>query len=80
MIFNTIPSLCFQGNLFGFRDLISIEDYHIEEIHNRPILNKEARTAYMFYIVKNDSQNVYTILVRTIELKQQIIKAINDAL
>lgn len=52
----------------------------MEEIHNRPIFNKEARAAYQFYLVKNDSQNAYTILVRTIEFKQQIIKAIHDAL
>lgn len=81
-IFDKCVLICKQlkGNVFGYRDLINISDYHIEEIHNRPILNKEARAAYQFYLVKNDNQNAFTILVRTSELKQQIIKAVNDAL
>nr|CAI5840057.1 unnamed protein product [Callosobruchus analis] len=81
-IFDKCILICKQlkGNQFAFRDLLNIVDYHVEEVHNRPILNKEARTSYQFYLVKNDSQNAYTILVRTIELKQQLIKAINDAL
>ncbi|KAG5896470.1 hypothetical protein JTB14_005853 [Gonioctena quinquepunctata] len=81
-IFNKCILICKQlkGNQFAFRDLINIADYHIEEIHNRPILNKEARTSYQFYLVKNDNRLVYTILVRTMELKEQIIKAISEAL
>ncbi|XP_074029003.1 vav guanine nucleotide exchange factor isoform X2 [Leptinotarsa decemlineata] len=81
-IFDKCILICkeLKGSQFAFRNLINIAEYHVEEIHNRPLLNREARTSYLFYLVKNDNQTVYTILVRTIELKQQIIKAINDAL
>ncbi|KAJ8931541.1 hypothetical protein NQ314_015530 [Rhamnusium bicolor] len=81
-IFDKCILICKQlkGSQFAFRDLINIADYHVEEIHNRPLLNKEARWSYHFFLVKNDSQNAYTISVRSIEVKQQIIKAINDAL
>ncbi|CAG9815552.1 unnamed protein product [Phaedon cochleariae] len=81
-IFDKCILICKQlkGNQFAFRDLINVADYHVDEIHSRPILNREARTSYQFYLVKNDNQNAFTILVRTIELKKQIIKAINDAL
>ncbi|CAG9835875.1 unnamed protein product [Diabrotica balteata] len=81
-IFDKCILICKQlkGNQFAFRDLINIADYHVDEIHNRAVLNKEARSFYQFCLVKNDNQNAYTISLRTAELKQQIIKAIKDCI
>ncbi|XP_057659066.1 protein vav-like isoform X1 [Diorhabda carinulata] len=81
-IFDKCILICKQlkGNQFAFRDLINIADYRVDEIHNRPILNKEARSFFQFCLVKNDNQNAYTVSLRTAELKQQIIKAINDCI
>lgn len=75
-----IKTITLQGNQFAFRELINIADYHVEEIHNRAILNKEARAFFQFCLVKNDNQNAFTISLRTAELKQKVIKAINDCL
>lgn len=79
-LFFSKNDLFFQGNQFAFRDILNISEYHTDEIHNRPILNKEARFCYHFYLVKNDNHTAYTVFVRSLELKEQIIKAINDAL
>jgi hypothetical protein len=69
-----------QGQQFAYRHIINISEYHVDETHNRAVLSREARFSYSFHLVKNDNVMAYTIFVRTIELKQQLIKAINDAL
>ncbi|XP_060526932.1 protein vav isoform X2 [Cylas formicarius] len=81
-VFDKCILICKQlrSNQFAFRDILNIADYHVDEIHNRAILNKDARWSYHFLLVKNDHRMVYTIFVRSLELKQQIIKAVNDAL
>ncbi|XP_030764508.1 protein vav-like isoform X1 [Sitophilus oryzae] len=81
-IFDKSILICKQlrGNQFAYRGILNIVEYHVEEIHNRPILNKDARWSYNFLLVKNERQMAYTIFVRSLELKEQIIKAINDAL
>lgn len=69
-----------RGQQFAFRNIINIIDYHVEDVHNRAILNREARWSFTFHLVKNDTSMAYTIHVRTVELKQQFKKAIDDAL
>lgn len=78
-IFDKCILICKQskGQQFAYRGLINIADFHIDEAQNRTILNKEAR--WSFHLVKNPN-TVYTFTVRSIELKEQMIKAINDAL
>ncbi|KAL3276931.1 hypothetical protein HHI36_012296 [Cryptolaemus montrouzieri] len=81
-IFDKCILICKQlkGQQFAFRDLINIADFHVDEAHNRAILNREARWSYNFHLVKNDNVTAYTFFVRSVELKDQMIKAINDAL
>ncbi|XP_045469338.1 protein vav isoform X2 [Harmonia axyridis] len=81
-IFDKCILICKQqkGQQFAFRDLINIADFHVDEAHNRALLNREARWSYNFHLVKNDTNTAYTFFVRSIELKDQMIKAINDAL
>ncbi|KAK9874864.1 hypothetical protein WA026_005680 [Henosepilachna vigintioctopunctata] len=81
-IFDKCILICKQlkGQQFAFRDLINIAEFHIDEAHNRAILNREARWSYNFHLVKNDNVTAYTFFVRSIELKDQMIKAISDAL
>ncbi|CAG9766732.1 unnamed protein product [Ceutorhynchus assimilis] len=68
-----------RNNQFAFRDILNIMEYHVEEIHNRAILNNQGRWNYNFLLVKNGQQMAYTISVRTLELKEQIVRAINEA-
>jgi guanine nucleotide exchange factor VAV len=81
-IFDKCVLICKQlkGQQFAYRHIINISEYHVDETHNRAVLSREARFSYSFHLVKNDNVMAYTIFVRTIELKQQLIKAINDAL
>ncbi|XP_076259235.1 protein vav-like isoform X2 [Rhynchophorus ferrugineus] len=81
-IFDKSILICKQlrGNQFAFRAILNIVDYHVEELHNRNIVNKDTRWTYNFLLVKNGAQMAYTICVRSLELKVQIMKAINDAL
>ncbi|RZC32347.1 SH2, SH3 1, C1 1 and/or PH domain containing protein, partial [Asbolus verrucosus] len=81
-IFDKCILICKQlkGQQFAYREIINISDYHVDETHNRAVLNRDARWSYSFHLVKNDNMMVYTIFVRTMELKEQMIKAINDAL
>ncbi|KAJ3641351.1 hypothetical protein Zmor_027862 [Zophobas morio] len=81
-IFDKCILICKQlkGQQFAFRNIINISEYHVDETHNRAILGRDARFGYSFHLVKNDNVMVYTVFVRSIELKQQMIKAIKDAL
>ncbi|XP_044262006.1 protein vav isoform X2 [Tribolium madens] len=81
-IFDKCILICKQIKVrqFAFRNIINISEYHVDETHNRAVLSRDARFCYSFHLVKNDNVMVYTIFVRTLELKQQMIKAINDAL
>ncbi|XP_015839689.1 protein vav isoform X1 [Tribolium castaneum] len=81
-IFDKCILICKQIKVrqFAFRNIINISEYHVDDTHNRAVLSRDARFCYHFHLVKNDNVMVYTIFVRTLELKQQMIKAINDAL
>ncbi|KAH1012920.1 hypothetical protein HUJ05_011993 [Dendroctonus ponderosae] len=68
-----------NGNQFAYRDILNIMEYHVEEIHNRAILNNQGRRSYSFLLVKHAQEMAYTIYVRTLELKDQVIKAIAEA-
>ncbi|KAL1517114.1 hypothetical protein ABEB36_000923 [Hypothenemus hampei] len=80
-IFDKCILICKQlrGNQFAFRDMLNIMEFHVEDSHNRTILNNQARWSNSFLLVKNGEQMAYTVFVRSIELKEQIIKAIKDA-
>ncbi|CAG9856236.1 unnamed protein product [Phyllotreta striolata] len=81
-IFDKCILICKQlkCNQFAYRELLNIADYHVEEIHNRAVLNKEARAFFQFLLVKDGNKNAYTICLRTVELKQKVMKSINDCL
>ncbi|ENN72651.1 hypothetical protein YQE_10749, partial [Dendroctonus ponderosae] len=80
-IFDKCILICKQlkGNQFAYRDILNIMEYHVEEIHNRAILNNQGRRSYSFLLVKHAQEMAYTIYVRTLELKDQVIKAIAEA-
>ncbi|CAG9766734.1 unnamed protein product [Ceutorhynchus assimilis] len=66
-----------QNNQFAFRDILNIMEYHVEEIHNAAVLNNQGDSNYKFRLVKNGKQ--ITIWAHTLELKEQIVWAINEA-
>lgn len=68
----------FQNNQFAYRDLLNIMEYRLDKSH-RAVLNSQARWPYNFLLVRIDQQMAYTVYVRTIEVKEQIMKAIADA-
>lgn len=66
----------FQYQQFAFRDVINISDYHVEDMPNKTTPNS---WSYNFHLVKKNKTIVYTIFIRTMELKNQMMKAISDA-
>ncbi|XP_066149563.1 protein vav isoform X2 [Euwallacea fornicatus] len=79
-IFDKCILICKQrNNQFGFRDILNIMEYHVEETHNRAILNNQGRWSYSFLLVKNMNEMAYTVYVRTLEIKGKIIRAISEA-
>lgn len=53
-------------------------EYRLDKSH-RAVLNSQARWPFNFLLVRIDQQMAYTVYVRTMEVKDQIMKAIADA-
>lgn len=81
-IFDKIMVLCkpARGGQFAFKEYLHLHDFVLEDVNNRPILNREARWSYQWLLVKRDRSSVYTLYAQTIDLKRKMMKAIADAL
>lgn len=81
-IFDKIMVLCkpLRGGQFSFKEFLQLQDFLLEDVSNRPILNREARWSYQWLLVKRNRSSVYTLYARTIDLKKKMMKAIADAL
>lgn len=81
-IFDKIMVLCkpMRGNQFTFKEHLQLHEFYVEDVSNRPILNREARWSYQWLLVRKNKQTVYTLYARTIDLKRKMMKAIQDAM
>lgn len=81
-IFDRAMFICKQlkNNQFAYKELLNLADFHVEETNNRATLNREARWSYNWLLVKNDKTMVYTLSVRSAELKLKMMKALKEAM
>ncbi|XP_022919863.2 protein vav isoform X1 [Onthophagus taurus] len=65
---------------FTYRDIMSLNEMEIQECNNRAILNQNARWGYQWILFKNIYSTAYTCSVRTIQLKEQMVKALRECI
>lgn len=81
-IFTKIMVLCkpIRGNQFSFKEYLQLNEFVLEDVIHRGKMNRDVSWSFQWLLVKKNKQTVYTLSARSEQLKQEMIKAIEEAL
>lgn len=54
--------------------------YKVENTNNRPVLRKDSRWNYQWFLIRKGERTAFTMYARTEDAKKKCIKAIEEAL
>lgn len=81
-IFEKIMVLCksSRNGQFIFKEYLQLNEFYVEDVCNRPILSRDSRWSYQWVLCRKNNKDAYTLYARSIDLKNKMMKAIQDAL
>lgn len=60
--------------------MLPLQDMHVDEFNNRPQLNQNSRWYYQWVLVKATETTAYTCSVKTLQMKEQMVKALKECM
>ncbi|XP_066994159.1 protein vav isoform X2 [Anabrus simplex] len=81
-IFDQVMLMCksMKGDLYSYRESLNLSEYRVEDPITRPVMRRDSRWSYQWYLIRKTERTAYTMYARTEDLKRKWIKAIQDAL
>ncbi|XP_065171102.1 protein vav isoform X3 [Atheta coriaria] len=69
-----------RGQQYLYRTMLDLSEFTVDEANNRALLQQGVRWSFQWHMVKNDKQLVYSMSVKSGDIKNMLIRAIKDAI